>query len=356
MRIKTPRRNKFTPTRSSELKSWTNCRQRWFWEYSQGIQKRKESLTIRRGVIGHAALAVLDSTTNWSKTYDNAGISFRMDTEAERVRVHLESTLEDIEFEGEILSSEEARIALNDVATDVKGQCWRYANYWPRWEKVEAVEKSFMFRLPGAMVPIHLTLDLLVWSDGELWISDHKFVKQFRDEEQFALDWQVAIYTMAARAHGFPVAGFLVDQIAPTPKKPELNKPDKYGKQAMSRTKVGDWPTYRAALLEAGLDPADYADMEEKLPACSEFRRYALYRTDLELLNLVPEIVAAINEVASVNKTIYKCNDQLRCKTCQFQELCVEQVKGGDVDFLMATAYQTKLNDQLSKYQEDNNG
>lgn len=331
------------PVRSSELKSWASCRQKWYYEYQLGLQKIAESLTMARGTLGHASLNFLD-----------AG----QDPRAELLKMAeaMQNSIQDVELDDEIISFQAHRDAITDLYLEVVSQTNSYQTYWPRFEKIIATEQNLMFRMPGTRIPVSCTLDKIIEDENGLWVVERKWVKTFRSTDQMDLDGQLNRYVIAAKANGFDVLGVLVDQVGPPPKKPSLNQPDrKTGKKLMSRAKCGDWRTYKAALLAEGLDPEEYAEeMMEKLPYCSEFRRDYVYRSDVELANYIEDIKTKVQEVSSVNKTIYTCDDQIRCSCCQFRELCIERLKGGDVDYLMKTMFKQKTDDKQYKYQEDN--
>jgi hypothetical protein len=98
----------------------------------------------------------------------------------------------------------------------------------------------------------------------------------------------------------------------------------------MSRTKTGDWRTYERALINAGLDPDDYADMKEALPYCSTMLRTKVTKSDYELDLFRDELVLRTKEVGNPLQLVYPNDDTIKCSFCEFKELCLNYRTGVD--------------------------
>lgn len=93
--------------------------------------------------------------------------------------------------------------------------------------------------------------------------------------------------------------------------------------------------SYKEALIEAGLDPDDYGDMEGKLPYQNQFKRDHVYRSKAENERYVLDLVVRAGEMLNPNHAIYMCDDRIRCAQCAFRELCIEDLKGRDMQHII---------------------
>lgn len=323
-------------TRYSELNSWSQCRTKWFYQYYLGLQPAITSKPIRRGILGHAGLRALDMGEDYKQVVD------------QMVEIYL-NALAPVVIDGEEVSISDQADSLATMATEVKDQIQYYEEYYPRWKNVLAAEQQYTIRVEGSPILINGTWDAIVEDDHGTWLLERKWVDQYRNPEMFDLDGQLAIYHMAAKAVGYDITGIIVDQIGPNPKKPKLNLPKKDGTREMSRVKLGDWRTYKLSLIAAGLDPNDYLDMKEALPECSAFRRDLVYRSDIEIELYQKDLLAKIGDLCDQNKRIYMADDRIRCATCHYREICIERVKGGDVEYVLENNFVV----QESPYEND---
>ncbi len=322
-------------TRYSEINTWSACRQKWYYQYYLNLERVFANPTMTRGTMGHIGLEALDKG-------EDPAVAV-----AEFVDDYI-SKIPAIEIDG-VTSIEHCETILQ-ASVDVIDQIKEYAAYYPAWDKVVALETRFAFQIGSNLsnnIPIYGTWDGIVEHQGALWLLERKWVKQFRTSEMFDLDGQFAIYKMGAQAEGYDIAGVIVDQIGPKPKRPSLNLPKKnketrLEERSMSRTAVGDWRTYEKALLEAGLDPADYQDMKEKLPDCSQFRRDFVVKTDKEVENYSEHVKLKLEELASEEKRIYLADDRFKCQSCNFRELCIESIKGNNIDDIIESQFVVK--------------
>ena len=111
---------------------------------------------------------------------------------------------------------------------------------------------------------------------------------------------------------------------------------------------MSDWPTYKLALEREGLDPAEYLDMEAKLASkvfwdvdtCRAIRsrEELAYFANGEIIPAIKSVIARRHEVDRSGR----CFNSLVCSWCSFNELCVEEAKGGDVEFMKQTLYRIK--------------
>lgn len=283
-------------------------------------------MTIYRGVLGHAAQHSVEMGIHPEITIRKWIIDF--------YDKHVNA--------GTPLLEEETQ-ELHDLGNSVLRQLLRYYAFWePQGHrKVLHSEASARVRIKGIPVPVDVTFDRVVETDQGILIEDSKWVKAFRTPEMLELDGQIAIYHTAGLAMGYNIAGVVIDMIAPEPKEPKLNQPDKKtGIAGMSKVAVGDWPSYQRALIAAGLDPADYQDMREKLPETAEFRREFVYRSRNEVYHYLDDLVSRTKDLMHMRKQVYMCDDRVRCQNCKFRELCLEKIKTGDASGVVETMFE----------------
>jgi hypothetical protein len=294
-------------TSYTELSTFSQCRKKWHWKYDVGIERDSKPFAIMRGIVGHA---ILEHCTD--RGFD--------------ALTHIE----------DIMGDSPGTDFGDDFAMEMVRQLTRYVDYW---NYVASDQRELELHAVIDGKDIICFIDEIGDYNGLTVIFDRKFrnSSSFTPIESMELSGQVAIYQEACRQNKIHVDGFVVDQICLPPKSPKKNQ-----NGSMSRVAVGDWRSYKRALLEAGLNPLDYVDMQEKLPDTSEFRRDLIYRPAVEMDNYLIDLSARNADLQDPNKRIYMCDDRMRCGFCEFRELCIEQLKGGDVTGLISTLFRDR--------------
>lgn len=178
---------------------------------------------------------------------------------------------------------------------------------------------------------------------GNVWVIDYKFRKTFVPPESENLNLQMLTYQKLLSMYGVETVGTRQFQIRPfLPKTPKTTVKGK-----MSRADVfTTWEAYAAACLANGENPAEYEEeMRPKLAGHVfwDFDSCSAYRTPEEVTRVWNEdIVPTIERVA--NQTIGKrrCFTAKVCEMCSYSELCIEDLKGGDTEFLAKVKYRNK--------------
>lgn len=302
----------------SQIRTWTTCRQKWYWLYRVGIVPKRMRRAPSIGSCGHVALAAVTAGTDWEAAVD----------------AWLQEELAKPMFDEEV---EE----YHKVADLVRGIIPRYiAHYQDTFEPV-VVERRFDIPVSGVKTRLVGYWDAIVKDrDGKLWLKENKMPQHgFRTYEDLILDGQIGVYQWAARRSGFPVVGTIFDQLlAKLPAEPSVNKDG-----SLSRAKVyTDWETYKARLLERGLDPANYAEMEDKLSGFEFFKRDYIYRPPSEVKQFTEGMQQKVWELSATRKRIYRCDSFINCSGCDYRELCIEQAKGRDVQDLIEMSFEPR--------------
>ena len=308
-------------TRYSEVHTWASCRMKWYWSYHLNLEPKYVSDTIRRGVLGHVALATLDQGGDVRRAVYHESRKYVVA----------------VTFDGVTLADDSK--SLDHLLTSVIDQTEMYDSFYARWNRVLAVEQKMVFKVQGVQLPFNFTIDAIVEDRYGLWVVERKWVDQFRSPEMFDLDSQFSIYTMGARAMGFPVKGVIVDQVGPMPAWPKLNKDG-----TVSKAYRGDQLTLDRWHMLSGVNRSASADLETP-PLNKQFERYVVQRSDKSNMAFIEDLKPKVSSMKSVNKDIYMTDDRIRCKTCQFRELCIEKMRGRteqDIQDLISMKFRTK--------------
>ena len=308
----------------SEISAWCTCREKWHWIYGVGIVPVRKERAPSIGSCGHAAIAAILLGNDWKKAVSD----------------WLKAEIGDRElFDEELEQYQEVHDLVHAIIP-------RYIEHYEtdkhpaaKFEPV-LVEHRFEIPIRGITVQLMGFWDALVrGSDGHLWLLEHKFPGRFRAEEDLELDGQIGVYQYAARRLGYNVVGTVYNQIlARVPAIPKINKDG-----SLSRAKIyTDWETYSGFATEQGLDPADYLEMEEKLFDFKFFQRSYLYRPKIEIQAFARDMERRIWDMRKSKKHIYRNESFTTCGRCPYRELCLESLKGGDIDYIIENNFEPK--------------
>ena len=302
----------------SEISTWCQCRQKWYWAYELRIVPKQVSRSLSLGSCGHAALAAHLEGKDWLIAIEEWA--------SKQVQ---ERPMYDEEMEN-----------VGQLCNTVRALVQRYLeDNHDQWKVLE-VEKQFEIGVRGLKHKLIGFWDAIVQdADGHKWILEHKFVKQFRTEDQLLLDGQIGVYQYAARRMGHDIIGTIYDQVlTKIPAVPAINKNNTVSRAAIAT----DWETYKRAVIAAGQNPDDYLDMKEKLADNVFSKRIYIYRPRAEVDLFARDMERRIWDIKKAKKHIYHCESHINCMNCPYRELCIEQLKGGDVGFLIEMNFEPK--------------
>jgi len=312
------------PVSWSEIAAWSTCREKWRWTYEVGIVPRRMERAPSIGSCGHAAIAAVLRGKSWKKA----------------INEWLEAEIGDRElFDEELAEYQEVHDTTHGIIT-------RYLDRYPERYKPVLVEQKFEIPIRGMKAKLIGYWDAIVeGEDGKLWLLEHKFPARFRTDENLELDGQIGVYQYAAHRLGFKVVGTIYNQLlARLPAKPKINKDG-----SVSRAKVyTDWKTYCETLREEKQDPGDYSEMEEKLSEYKFFQRNYLYRPRIEIQTFARDMEHRIWDMRRKRRHIYRSESYINCGRCPYRELCLESLKGGDVDYIIENEFEPKTSRKKS--------
>ncbi|MDA3833526.1 MAG: PD-(D/E)XK nuclease family protein [Spirochaetales bacterium] len=322
-------------TSYSELRTWTTCRKQWYWKYVLRITPKRVIKAPYFGTLGHMGLEML---------YTN----FTMNEIDYSLTGHVKANYIDSQklFDEDI----ESFMKVKDDVMQVLRNYDEYYGVTGGREEFRVVETEYRFEIPLPRNPVRLMgyIDMIVEdTDNKLWIMEHKFPKAFKDPEWTDMDGQIGAYQYAVRRSGFPVVGTIYNQsVQKFPKIPKLNN-----NGAMSRANIyTTWETYKDELVAQGLDPAEYEGMKDKLNNKDFFRRHQIYRGETEIERFADDMNGKIFDMAHSCKHIYRTDNSMICNAmCSFKNLCSEELRGGDVEWIIDHDFEPKVSNRKKK-------
>lgn len=321
----------------TQLQGFGACRRRWHYGYVRGLRPRRDRgyLTVGRMVHAGFEAALLMRAAGCES------VGEMVDGGLQAIGDEARLTL--MEFDGDPME-----------AVDGAGReaCAIFEEALPefdptRWDVVEvggrpAVELHFVMPCPPAR-GLHGYVDSVLRerSTGQVWCVDYKFRGRLADADEERFSLQRAVYARALRDMGVPITGTLTWQRLRRPQAvPRLLRDG-----TMSRARVlCTWEAYEGHLVDAGLDPADYADMREKLADVEVWRETRELRSDEYLDRVWEEVVAPLTAEAAECR---ECGhpypvptmDPFRCRSCPFCELCQAELRGYDSAYIEESGF-----------------
>lgn len=320
----------------SQLACWNSCKKKWAYNYKERLVPRVDRPRLDLGSAVHAGIAFQLRNPN-----DPMGAAMGV---SEFVHEKLEKKLTEAE--------EEALMDIGDRATKLAEALYanilekKYSTYYHQSEPM--VECKLESPLP--IVGWEGFKGYIDWvaveeATGHVWLVDFKVRSSFQAQEAEEYSVQMAIYMALMRERGIDVRGSISWQVRDTPPK----DPKMTTKGTMSKAKIATtWQHYRDCLIREGLDPADYE--EEMKPKCDEiewFRLSRAYRADAEIRNIWNEVV--LPTATSIMRPQHHTRNLvfMSCRGCSYNELCLEELRGGDVEFIKKTRFRSLDEQQI---------
>lgn len=301
----------------SMISDWLRCRHLWHVKYEEGIRPVIKNRQPEIGDAVHRSIAMALRGEDPYKGY----ISWKDDflRKAERN-----------------LFDEEVAV-LDDMETDVVATTERALKFIKAtglttvtWNGIDMIEQRIVFPLAGWKGFVAIFDWVARDPEGAVWLIDWKVRKTFQPQLSEDVSLQMMIYQAVCQLQGLRVDGSRTLQIMPG----ELQAPKVNANGTISRTDIRtDWETYKARVLLAGGDPADYDDMRIKLEA-KEFQRWLFqYRSQTEVATAWNEIVMPLSkEVNRKTKVITRNLNFINCMNCDVQTLCLAALRGHDTN------------------------
>lgn len=314
----------------SEVQIWCACRMKWYWAYEVGIVPKRIERAPSVGSCGHVAIAAILKGKDWIQAVKDW----------QQYQIDRRPLFEEEESE------------IRAVANLILEIIPRYLEYYHDEFEPVLIEHKFEIPIRGIRNRLVGYWDAIVRDkDGHLWLLEHKFPQQrFRTENNLDLDGQIGTYQYAAQRLSYPVVGTIYNQIlGRLPAVPKLNKDGSVSRAAV----YTDWKTYRDFVVKQKLNPDDYKEMQDKLVDFRFFQRNHIYRPLIETRLFARDMERRIWDMMRSKKHIYRSESFITCGMCSYSELCLESLKGGDIEYIIKDAFEPKtprkeeeLNDQ----------
>lgn len=287
----------------SQLQVWSSCEQKWYYSYLLGLQPKTKAHYFSTGDFTHKGLEVVYTTRREGGSWDDA------------IRALIRKWKED----APAMMAENVQ-SFNKATRVLKRYVTQFAPTADAGMRILAVELHFEqeLRTPkGNVVLIEGYIDLLVEINGVLFAWDHKTIgsSTFWTQEEAMLDPQFGIYTLALRMQGYPVKGFIVNQ----------------------------------------LNVYDYAKFDEQ-PNEKLFKRLETYRTDTHLEGIAENVGMMADELIAKregDKKFIRHLSKTTCKGCIFRQPCLYDMKGIDTTNLIVNDFVKRHSDRDGEVPEE---
>lgn len=302
----------------SRIRCWRACKKRHDYRYNQRLKKRAPPAPLLRGRIIGECLDAVASKQPVSEVLDKYEKQYRR------------LFREEHEMYGDLIG---------DVRKIIEG----YQRVWSedglRYEHTEAPLELEL--LPGVQFVGYID-KVAMDRSGRRWLIDHKSHRNIPNDEVRQADIQSIFYYWGwNETHpDEPADGFLWDYLrTKTPTVPEVLK---NGQLSQKKSIDTDYHTYRQAIIDNGLDPADYAEFLKDLKDQPNqfFKRVHLPNPNKAVVQQVVEetkteavLIRALGDVVTT-RTLTR-----ECPTCEFFTLCQGELRGHDVSTIRKKDY-----------------
>lgn len=339
----------------SQINTFLACRRRWHYAYREGLRQKRERDYLTVGKLCHAGMEAA-MRERWRIEHEKLAIPDGHLTRKgmDAIQEMWDEYMEVTDFLNEELPEQQDLLAR---ALDVFAEAleefdplqWMPITVVKDGEPIPALELHFVVPCAGSE-GLHGYIDAILKNlvTSQVWCVDYKFRRTLAvdDDERFNL--QNAVYMMACHQMGIGVAGTMTWQRYNWPSAvPKFNKDG-----SVSRSKIRcTWIRYRRFLEEAGLAPADYAEMADKLADVKMCKATREVRSD----EMVDKVWRQIVEASSIEigghvrdqvKYCIPSMDPWTCRLCSFQSLCQAELRGYDADYVRETEYTLRTHRQ----------
>lgn len=349
----------------SQLQSFMSCPKKWEYGYVENLTPRVERPYLGVGklchkgmqeamhVIWHAYTVFGASMHDRPQIYVNAK-SAGLDAMDKMWEEHMDSNAyleEEIPEQEQVLA--DARAVFDQAFDEFEPQKYEVLSVWKNGKEIPALELHFKVPCAGSK-GLHGFIDAILrdTTTGSIWCTDYKFRKSLSPDDEEAVNIQNAVYMYACSKLKIPVTGTMTWQHCNTPAAdPAILKSGQVSRAKIRTT----WKHYAAFCKANKMDPADYAEeMQEKLADIEWFRATYEYRNPDTVSNIWNEIVVPASYAVKSAHTNAKKNRRnprhmypWNCAHgCQFQDLCLAELRNHDADFLRQTEYVKRSHDK----------
>jgi hypothetical protein len=250
-----------------------------------------------------------------------------------------------------------------DMPTEInrimKSYFWHYKN--DPWKYLET-ELELTARLPNGVL-LRIKFDALVENQFGIWLVDHKTHKTLPKLAYRTLDTQAPLYNFVALENDLPVQGFIWNYLKwKPPTIPKLAYANTSNPRLSKTVTETDYPTFKKALEEYGLDKKVYKDRLRYYkslryvpgePQTSPFFLRAVREFNPETTREV--LLEAMRTADRMNTYDWsegvERNVGRHCEfMCSYTDLCTAELMGGNTKLLVKQNY--KVGDPMAYYHD----
>lgn len=333
----------------SQINTFLACRRRWHYAYREDLRQRRERDYLTVGKLCHAGMEAA-MCYRWALAMGYFGTNETLtQVGQDAMRAVWHEYMEVTDFLDEELPEQRELLAraldvFSEALEEFDPMRWMPVTVTRDGESAPALELHFVVPCAGSQ-GLHGYVDAIMEDlvTGQVWCVDYKFRRTLTADDDERFNLQNAVYIMACRQMGIDVAGSMTWQHYNTPcSVPKFNKDG-----SISRVKIRcTWPRFRRFVIDAGLDPADYADMEERLSEMKTFHVTQEVRSDEMVHRVWHDVVVGasmeINRARDIGGRQVPSMDPWTCRLCSFQSLCQAELRGYDVDYVRGAEYTLK--------------
>ena len=308
----------------SRIKKWRTCRFAYNVKYIMNLEKQKKPNPLLRGTIIHQ---MLDEQTHKRDPW----------VALEQAKMRYAGLFE------------KEREEYGDIPRDIERLMKAYFKWYKkdplRFVNIKGRRAEFPFEveLCKGIVLTGVIDGMARTSDKLKWLVENKSHKNLPSEGMNYGDIQSMLYTWAAPVYGYPeLDGVCWNYIRYTPPSlPQLLKNGEMSRKASVRT---TWDLYKQALLDNGLKPKDYQDMQEQLKGKEgEFfiRTYIPINPKTQKI-IVDESIQTAQEIRR-REGVDKTRSMGRhCDWCDAKLLCQEDMRGRSIKSTIKRHYKER--------------
>lgn len=325
----------------SAYQTWQTCQQKYNYRYVKRIRPIVKNSAPQRGTVIHEYMDVFYSALKDGRTVDDAHELGIQKLESHKLEFELAASVSRLADQPEE-AEEYAQMLVQcvDLAE-------RYLNMHgrvdaERYDILLVEERLRVMTAPDILSTGIVDLVLRDRIHGRVAMLEHKTTKTVPRASVRLRDFQTLLYAEKLRAtHGVEIDSVLWNYVRTEP--PTIPRVLKNGKMSTAANIDSTWDVYEKALLAAGLDPADYADMRASLTPRERtvyFPRYEhviVASSDVLLFDYVQTSTTMRRAVWEwrAGKSVPSRSLARSCDWCEFYKLCEAEVMGGDADDLI---------------------
>lgn len=303
---------------NSMVKTYQRCHRQYSYKYVQRLEpKAGSSLPLKRGSWLHELLEALYTTGDWRKRHKELTKEFNR-------------------------LFDEEKDMYGDLPTICSNIMRSYEYHWREEDKnMEVIAAEQEVFVPMGKHELAFRFDLISEDEYGRWLWEHKSHKTIPGADYRFLDVQTARYVWGLNKIGTygQITGVLWNYMrTKEPTVPHLNKDGRLSKAKLDT----DLFTYVTALRNYGIDLRDHRDKILYLKEHNSFfRRERVPKPPNVAERLVKEAAVTANEITQGFVPVRSI--QRDCEYyCQYKDLCVVELYGGDSDRVRKSKYVVK--------------